>query len=339
LKLIIDVSNKTIRMTFISRISFIALLPFVLTDLGQHQNMGTKVSIGSLRADTSYSTTGLFKPGTQPLLISEQFTFTEGPAADNAGNVYFTDQPNNSIWKYTTAGELKLFSNQAGRSNGMYFDKKGYLITCADQDNEIWQFKSTGERIAVLLNDVNGHRLNGPNDLWIDAKGGIYFTDPYYQRPYWSRNQSELDGEKVYYLPVGSKQPVVASSALQKPNGIAGTANGKFLYVADIKANKTFRFRIAADGSLTDQQTVVEKGSDGLTFDDKGNLYLTSNKGVYIFDANGQQIGLIAIPQPWTANVCFGGKDRKTLFITSSKAVYKFQMNVSGYTKNASRQR
>jgi gluconolactonase len=325
-------------MTIIPALCLIACLPFARLSAHRPYYSGAKIIIAAHDADTTYNTAGLFEPGTQPQLISRQFGFTEGPAADNAGNIYFTDQPNNTIWKYSLTGELEVFTGDSGRSNGMYFDKHGNLLTCADQDNQIWKYNRRGMPITVLFAAAGGRKFNGPNDLWIDAKGGIYFTDPYYQRPYWARTQPDLEGEKVYYLPAGKKQAIAVSDNLQKPNGIAGTRDGKYLYVADIKANKTYRFQIQADGSLTGQQAVIQKGSDGMTLDDQGNVYLTSSKGVYIYNAEGNQIGLIAIPEPWTANVCFGGKDSKTLFITASKTIYTFKMKVSGYTKNASKQ-
>ncbi|WP_345952010.1 SMP-30/gluconolactonase/LRE family protein [Mucilaginibacter sp. PAMB04274] len=326
-------------MNIISKLGIAAVLPAALfLNITYVNKLPAKVVNSLNMQDSSYSKTDLFDQNAQPKLISRQFEFTEGPAADKEGNVFFTDQPNNAIWKYGLDSKLSLFSNTAGRSNGMYFDKQGNLFTCADEQNEIWKFDQSGKRTAIILSGVNGRKFNGPNDLWMDGKGGIYFTDPYYQRSYWTRTQTELDGEKVYYLPAGKKEAMLASSELQKPNGIAGTADGRYLYVADIKANKTYRFSITKDGLLTDKQLFTDKGSDGMTLDDKGNVYLTGNKGVYIFNADGQQIGLIAIPEPWTANICFGGKNRDMLFITASKAIYTMQMKVRGYSKNASRQ-
>ena len=138
--------------------------------------------------------------GTKAKLIkvSGQFTFTEGPAVDKKGNIYFTDQPNDKIWKYDINGKLSMFMDKTGRSNGLYFDKNGNIISCADNKDELWRI-SPDKKVTVLLSNYDGHRLNGPNDLWIDAKGGIYFTDPYYQREYWDRKQPEIDGQKVYY--------------------------------------------------------------------------------------------------------------------------------------------
>jgi gluconolactonase len=261
-------------------------------------------------------------------LVARQFDFTEGPAADKEGNVFFTDQPNNTIWKYDTYGKLSLFSDHAGRANGTYFDKKGNLIACADEHNELWSIDPKG-RVKILLGRVDGLALNGPNDLWIDPKGGIYFTDPYFQRKYWTRQAPEMKGEKVYYLKAGKKEPVVADGDLLKPNGIVGTRDGKLLYVGDGKAGKVFKYQIEADGKLSGKQGLIDQRTDGMTLDELGNIYLTGN-GVTVYDASGKRIGHIEIKEPWTSNVCFGGKNHDILFITASKAVYLMPMKVKG---------
>jgi gluconolactonase len=262
-------------------------------------------------------------------VISKQFSFTEGPAVNARGDVFFTDQPNNKIWKYSAEGELSLFKSNAGRSNGLFFAKSGALIACADLRNELWAINKRG-KVKVLLSSVAGKKLNGPNDLWIDHKGGIYLTDPYYQRDYWTRKKPEIEGQKVYYLPPGKNAKLrVVAEDVNKPNGIVGAADGKYLYVADIARNKTYRYTIAASGDLIDQFELIDRGSDGMTMDNQGNFYLTGN-GVFIYNPAGKQIGHITIKEPWTANVCFGGKDRSTLFITASTAIYTLQMGVKG---------
>ena len=126
----------------------------------------------------------------KPVLISDQFKFTEGPAVNKNGDVFFTDIVEGKIWKYSTEGELTLFMDKTGHSDGMYFDKKGNLITAADEKNEIWQI-SPDKKVKVLLDNFEGKKFNGPNDLWIDSKGGIFFTDPYYQRPYFLKDRRQ----------------------------------------------------------------------------------------------------------------------------------------------------
>jgi gluconolactonase len=277
------------------------------------------------------SSSSILAGSATPQLVARQFKFTEGPAVDKVGNVFFTDQPNDKIWKYDTSGKLSVFLEKSGRSNGLYFDSKGNLLACADEQNQLWSIAPDG-KATVLVKDVQGHRLNGPNDLWLHpGSGGIYFTDPYYQRDYWTRKAPDpnLGGQKLYYLPKGQAQPIVADGQLQKPNGIIGTPDGQLLYVADIEADKTYRYQIAADGKLTNRQLFVAQGSDGMTIDNEGNVYLTG-KGITVYNPAGQQIQHIDVPAEWTGNVCFGGKDRKTLFITASDAVFILPMRVHG---------
>jgi gluconolactonase len=275
-----------------------------------------------------FDTIRVVKPGASLVQVSKQFSFTEGAAVDKKGNVFFTDQPNDKIWKYDTEGNLSVFMDKTGRSNGMYFDKKGNLITCADENNELWSI-SPKKKVKVLLKDLNGIRLNGPNDLWIDPKGGIYFTDPYYQRNYWERKKADIKEQSVYYLAKGQTEATLMDSTLMQPNGIVGTPDGRYLYVADIKANKTYKYEIAGDGKLINRVLFVNQGSDGMTLDNEGNLYITG-KGVTIYEINGKKLGNIPVPSKWVGNLCFGGKDRTTLFITASESVYTLEMQVKG---------
>ncbi len=260
--------------------------------------------------------------------LAGDFSFTEGPAADAAGNVYFTDQPNNRIMKWSVDGQLSVFLQPAGRANGLYFDRDGRLLACADEKDELWSI-GLDKDVRVLLKQYDGKIFNGPNDLWVRPDGGLYFTDPFYKRPYWDHQTKPQDVEGVYYLTPDRKILTRVVSDLVQPNGIVGTADGKTLFVADIGAGKTYRYAIQADGSLTDRQLFCNLGSDGMTIDNEGNLYLTG-QGVTIFNRQGDQIGHIPIDERWTANVCFGGADRHTLFITASKGLYAVRMRTSG---------
>lgn len=264
-----------------------------------------------------------------PLLISSQFSFTEGPAVDKRGNVFFTDQPNNKIWKYDTSGKLSVFLDSAGRSNGMYFDTVGNLITCADEKNQLWMISPKG-KITVLLNDFKGHRFNGPNDVWIAANGNIYFTDPYYQRDYWERKTPDpgIKGEKLYCLLNGKKEAIIVDEDLKKPNGIIGIKN-EYLFVSDIGAGTIFKYEINKDGTLINRRVFVNDLSDGMTIDNNGNLYL-AGKGVTVYDSTGNKIQHFDVPEERTSNVCFGGSKRDILFITASKSFYTLRMNVRG---------
>jgi gluconolactonase len=272
----------------------------------------------------------IIREGEELQLLGDGFRFTEGPAPDDRGNVYFTDQPNNTIvrWDHST-GKFSVFMDDAGRSNGMFFDETGNLITCADMHNEIWSINMNGE-VTVLAGNFNGNLLNGPNDLWIRPDGGIYFTDPLYKRNYWERDpEMQQDGEHVYFLDPAANRLFRVDENLIKPNGIIGTPDGKNLYVADIGDNKTYIYDINEDGTLSGRRLFANLGSDGMTIDNKGNIYLTG-KGVTVFNKDGEKIAHIPVDKGWTANICFAGPDRDMLFITAMDAVFGIKMVVRG---------
>ena len=278
--------------------------------------------------DTSHKS--ILATNAKLILIDSNFSFAEGPATDKDGNVFFTDQPNNNIWKYDVNGKLSLFMHGTKRSNGMYFDAKGNLIACADKNDELISI-TPSKKITVLTNNYDGSILNGPNDLWINPHGGIYITDPYFQRDYWMRQHADLTlgGEYVYYLPSNKKQLIKVDSTTKKPNGIVGTADGKYLYVADMDVWKTYRYNINKDGTLSNKTLFANEASDGMTIDDRNNIYFTGN-GVTVYNAKGSKIDHIDVPEKWTSNICFGGKTKSMLFITASKSIYIIQTTVKG---------
>jgi len=272
----------------------------------------------------------IIKKEAKLIKIGSGFIFTEGPAVDINGNVFFTDQPNNTIVKWSAnSGQLSIFSDDSGRANGLYFDSNGNLLACADMDNQIWSFSPDGKH-KVLLDLYDGKKLNGPNDLWVHPNGGIFFTDPLYKRNYWTRNPDrQQDGEHVYFMSQDGKKVERVETTLVKPNGIVGSANGKLLYVADIGGKKTYSYRINKNNQLIDKKLFAEMGSDGMTLDQKGNVYLTGD-GVTVFNKKGVKIAHIPVSARWTANVCFGGSDKSTLFITAMDGLFTLDMNVKG---------
>jgi len=271
---------------------------------------------------------GIVKPGATLEKLADGFQFTEGPTADKDGNVYFTDQPNNRILVWDNEKGLEVFMEPAGRSNGLAFDNKGNLWSCADEKNELWQI-SPEKNIEVIVDNYKGKLLNGPNDLWIDPAGGVYFTDPYYKRSWWSHDEMPQEKQCVYYLKPDHKTIILVENELLQPNGIVGTPDGTKLFVADIKGNKTWSYTINPDGTLTDKTLFCEMGSDGMTIDSQGNIYLTG-RGVTIFDKHGTRLGNIEVPENWTANVCFGGRNLKYLYITASKGLYCISLKIEG---------
>jgi len=257
------------------------------------------------------------------------YKFTEGPAVAPDGKVYFTDQPNDQILVWEEGQPIETWMSPSGRSNGMYFDNDGHLISCADEKNEIWRIHAD-KSVDVLLTDYHGKKHNGPNDLWIDSEGGIYFTDPFYKRPWWDHEEQQIERKNVYYLPKGEKQAIPIAEDFVTPNGIVGSKNGKLLYVSDIEDKKTYRYKILGPGKLSERMFFCAAGSDGMTLDHRGNLYITNTEGVTVFNKKGKQIENISIPQTWTANVVFGGADQKTLFVTARGSVYTIKMKVRG---------
>ena len=292
-------------------------------------NIAASVFLVMMASFETYSAdSGVIAPGAKLEKLAGDFSFTEGPACDAKGNVFFTDQPNNRILKWSVEGKLSTHMEPCGRANGLSFDREGNLWACADEKNELWRIGLDG-KAKVVVKEYQGKLLNGPNDVWINPKGGLYFTDPLYKRPYWNRGPKEQDCEAVYYLSKDEKTLRRVASDLTRPNGIIGTPDGRTLYVADIDGKKTFRYDIEADGSLENKKLFCELGSDGMTIDNAGNVYLTGD-GVSVFDSTGKKIEHIPVSEPWTANVCFGGKDRQTLFITASKGFYGLKMRVKG---------
>jgi gluconolactonase len=276
----------------------------------------------------------LIEPDAKLELVSDQFSFTEGPATAANGDVYFTDQPNNRIhlWNAET-NEVSVFMDPAGRANGLWMDTQGRLLAAADEKFELWRIDPNGDT-EVLAHSFEGLNFNGPNDIWEHPNGTIYFTDPYYQRPWWERTAKELTEEQVYMISPGSSEVLLAAGNFKQPNGIIGTLDGTLLYIADIGDKKTYRFTVTEDGSLTNRELIIPSGSDGMTLDELGNIYITGN-GVHIYSPNGSLISHIEIPERWTANVTFGGTDGKTLFITAMDSVYTLRMQVRGmYTQD-----
>lgn len=272
-------------------------------------------------------------PGAELRCVSSNFAFTEGPAADTAGNVYFTDQPNDRIhlWNAST-GEVSVFMEPSGRSNGLWFTAhpQPTLYACADADGELWSIDVDTLAVTVRVAGFSGKLLNGPNDVWVHPDGSLYFTDPFYKRPYWNNREApEQPGQHVYRLPVGSTEAIPVETGLQQPNGIIGTPDGRQLFVADIGAKQTWVYTIDEQGELSDKRLFCELGSDGMTLDADGNLYLTGD-GVTVFSPKGKLLGNIPVPENWTANVTFAGPEHRTLFITAMGSIYTLEMSVSG---------
>ena len=288
------------------------------------------------------------------ITIKTGFGFTEGPAVDKDGNVFFTDQPNDIIYKCDAKTNIITpFLTKTGRSNGMAFDKDGNLIACADMYGELWKIAPDGTH-KVLVNNYNGKQLNGPNDVWINpVTGGLYITDPLFTRNYWSEEdprkqdwppthseQAEIGkGGHVYYLAPNSDalvrvtiQPNWDSDSW--PNGIVGTPDGKKLYVNKWQEDNlggTWVFDINRDGTLSNMRKFMDMGGDGMSMDNFGNIYISNNLGITAFNSKGEKI--LNIDTGGATNNVFSGPDESILFVTEPDRVVSIKMNVKGNEK------
>lgn len=313
---------------------------------------------------TIFDPTCLVSPSAHGKLdtIQKGFSFTEGPAVDKWGNVFFTDQPNDKIYRWSAnSGQITTFLTGTGRSNGMAFDKHGNLIACADMHGELWKIRPNGTH-QVLVNNYNGKLLNGPNDVWINpVTGGMYITDPIFPRPYWDATDPRKTGNPnwppthseqaptgkgghVYYLAPGSHTLVRVTTmggwnADIWPNGVVGTPDGKKLYVNEWTGDATgtiWLFDIKPNGTLSNMRIFVDNltGCDGMSMDELGNVYVSHAAGVTAFDKHGTRVFNVPVGNGSASNNVFAGQNNKLLFITGTvDRVTSLKMNVKGVEK------
>ncbi len=282
--------------------------------------MGLSLLIGSLAGLAPGES--LVEPGAAAVEVGSGYGFTEGPAANRAGEVYFTDIPNNTIHRWSPATGVTAWNTNSGGANGLYFDAAGRLLACEGERQRVVAYEADGAT-TVLAAEFGGKPFNQPNDLWVAPGGGIYFSDPNY-----AKRPNTQDKEGVYYRPPGGGAIVRVIDDFVKPNGLIGTPDGKTLYATDINGRRTWAYRIQPDGTLSDRRLLCERGSDGMALDERGNVYLTSGV-VAVYAPDGKLVEEIRFPQA-PANVTFGGADRRTLFVTARKSVYTLRMAVRG---------
>lgn len=271
---------------------------------------------------------GIILPGASIEKVADGFTFTEGVASDEDGNVFFSDIPASRIFFYDISDLGKIFLENSNRANGLHVDQNGNIIACEGAEGgRLVQISPSGN-VTVIADGYEGKSFNSPNDLWESPKGGIYMTDPRYG----SRDKLPQDGEHVYYISGDRKKVIRVIDDMVRPNGVTGDEDGSILFVADPGDRKTYRYTILKDGTLSGKQLFADEGSDGMTIDSKGNVYLT-NSAVKVYNPAGRLIETIEVPESPT-NVSFGGKDGKTLYITARTSVYKLKMSVGKVFSN-----
>jgi gluconolactonase len=251
-------------------------------------------------------------------LVAEGYTFTEGPAVDKAGNVYFTDTLRSKIYRIDDQGKAVLFVEQSFGTNGTMFGPDGRLYGCQNGKKRIVAYDSSGTAATIAENVKS-------NDLVVTRTGGIYFTDP--------------ENKQVWYIPPGG-EPRVVDKGLGYANGLILWPDQATLVVADMRTTDLWAYRIEPDGSLKFKQAFytlsapdgkIDSGADGMTVDTAGRVYATSHLGLQVFDAQGRLSGIIAKPQTaWLANVVFAGPQLDTLYVTCTNRVYKRKINAKG---------
>jgi gluconolactonase len=275
--------------------------------------------------------------------VSEGCTFAEGPAADAAGNVYFSDCPNDRIMCYQTDGTTVVWKQPSQRANGMNFDAQGRLVTCCAGGatypggaRSVLRYEHDGS-VANLASHYNGKPLNSPNDLCFDKHGRIYFTDPRYG----DRSDIEQDCMAVYRIELDGTLTRVIDD-MQMPNGILISADNRALYLVDHNpvpggARTLVAYDIDDAGRCKWRGVLHDYGSgyggDGMVLDIEGNIYLTAGDGdaagVYIFSPDGAQLGFIPTPEI-AGNCTFGGPDLRTLYIAASSSLYRIRLTIPG---------
>jgi dipeptidyl aminopeptidase/acylaminoacyl peptidase len=283
-------------------------------------------------------------PGARPEKVAGGCKFTEGPAADAEGNLFFTDSPSNRIMVLRPGGRLEVWTDYSRDANGMRFDARGRLVACCGEGGAraVVRWEKDDSR-TVLADRYNGKRLTAPNDLCFDRRGRVYFTDPCYGR----RPDDGQERYAVYRIEAEDGEPVPnrvtrVVDDVDTPNGILISPDDKTLYVADSAARKDgphmlLAYDVLPDGTCKRRAVLHDfregRGVDGMVLDTAGNIYAAAGTGertgVYVFSPAGEQLGFIRTPETAT-NCTFGDKDLRTLYVTAGTSVYKVRLNAVG---------
>jgi len=278
----------------------------------------------------------------QEVEVAASLVFTEGPTVDKAGNVYFTETTNHRIMKLDTGGKVTVFRENSNAANGLLFDPQGRLVACeGNQANpRVTRTDMTTGKIEVLADSYNGQKFTAPNDVTIDSKGRLYFTD--------------LIGGAVYRIDAPGKiERILTRPEIQRPNGIQISPDDKRLYLVEANqaeggARMIRAYDLQPGGTVTNMRVHYNfypgRSADGMSIDSQGNLYasaglnrrrgtsetLDTKCGVHVISPEGKLIKFIPIPEDTITNNAFGGPDMKTLYITAGKMLFKVRTDVPG---------
>jgi len=290
----------------------------------------------------------------ESVTIATRIAFTEGPAVDADGDVYFTDIDNNRIMRLGTNGERTVFREPSHRANGQAFDGLGRLYHCEEAGpgggRRITRTNMKEGTYEIVTDRFQGARYNSPNDLCIDGLGRVYFSDPRYG----DRASMEMNSENVFRIDTdGTVVCILGQPDIQRPNGVAVTQDGRLLYVVDssnaIGGNrKLWCVVLDSDGNPTQKEEIYDfspgRGGDGLELDIEGNIYVAAGissrrgsfetedapAGVYVISRAGRLIDLVPVPEDVVTNVAFGGNDGRKLYITAGKTLFVTRVQTPG---------
>lgn len=265
-----------------------------------------------------------------PELVAGGFQFTEGPVWQADGSLIFSDIPASRLYRWTPETGAQVWREPTGNANGNTLDRQGRLLTCEHSGRRVSRTEADGT-VKTLVDRYQGKKLNSPNDIVVKSNGVVYFTDP----PYGIQpEEREQPCNGVYrVLPDGAIELLVDD--FDRPNGLAFSPDESILYIDDSPRRHVRAFDVRPDGTLTNSRIIADMdhpqpGSpDGMKIDEAGHLYVTGATGVWVFQPNGELLGVVTTPER-PANCAWGDADRKSLYVTARTSVYRIRTKVAG---------
>jgi gluconolactonase len=271
-----------------------------------------------------------------PERIAGGFQFTEGPVWRPGGELLFSDIPASRIYRWQPGGEATVWREPSGNSNGLTLDRQGRLIACEHGNRRVSRTEADGS-VTAIAESYSGKRLNRPNDVVVRSDGSVYFSDP----PYGAKPGEQMAPEEIEQ-PVNGVYRILPDGALEllagdfeRPNGLAFSPDERTLYIDDSARRHVRAFDVLPDGRLANSRVICDMdhpqpGSpDGMKVDVEGHLYVTGATGVWVFEPDGELLGVIALPER-PANCAWGDADRQTLYITARTSLYRIRTMVGG---------
>jgi len=264
--------------------------------------------------------------------VATGFGFTEGPMWDAAGFLYVSDETINKIFRVYPNGKKEEVI-ALGDPDGNTFDRQHRLIDCASVLRAIIAVTADG-KYKILADHYDGKKFNSPNDVIVGPDGALYFTDPTLDLV--AGEKQEIPFQGVYRLDDAGNVRLLTQD-LTQPNGLAFSPDGKHFYIDDSEKRNIRVYDVASDGTLSNGRIFGEEPGgkhdgvpDGIKVDKSGNLFVTGPKGIWVWDAFGNHLGTIAMPEQ-PANLTWGDKDYRTLYITATTSVYRLEMKTQGF--------